>query len=69
MMKCVKNPSKYLLFDDMLMGRLDYPVALKFAGLYNDKTISLENYFQIKHQNLINCLFETQFRLSDAVGG
>lgn len=61
----VKNPSKYLLFDDILMGRLDYPVSKEFSMLYKDKTITLEK-LSIKSSKF-NYLFETQFRLSDVL--
>lgn len=61
----VKNPSKYLLFDDMLMGRLDYPVSIKFADQYKDKAKTLKNLSNRKSK--FNYLFETQYRLAAAL--
>lgn len=61
----VKNPSKYLLFDDMLMGRLDYPVSIKFADQYKKKAKVLK--LLSNKESKFNYLFETQYRLAEAL--
>lgn len=58
----IHNPSKYLLYDDIFMGRLDYSVSNTFSEKYNNKTILLENH--INRVSKFRYIFETQYRLS-----
>ena len=58
----IHNPSKYLLYDDMLMGRLDYSVSHTFSEKYKSMSLLLE-----KHRNKgskFSYVFETQYHLS-----
>lgn len=58
----VHNPSKYLLFDDILMGRLDYPVHESFSSFYQMKSKELSILSNKKSG--YHYVFDTQFTLA-----
>ena len=58
----IHNPSKYLLYDDMFMGRLDYTVSNTFSEKYKNKTILLKNLIDKKSK--FTYIFDTQFHLA-----
>lgn len=61
----LRNPSKYLLFDDIFMSRLDYQVDIEFVGILNDKSKILHQLAM--RDSVFNYLFEMQASLSDVL--
>lgn len=57
----IDNPSKYLLYDDILMGRLDYPVSIEFQSKYEEKVVQLKKLSD--HPSNYNYIFNTQYKL------
>ena len=58
----MKNPSKYLLFDDLLMSRLDYKILPEFSSIYKDK-ISEQKELSEKDSKF-SYVFKTQYELA-----
>jgi len=61
----MKNPSKYLLFDDLLMSRLDYQILPEFSLIYANKAIEIKKLSE-RNSNF-NYMFKTQHKLSEVL--